>query len=41
MARGIGKQFLLETQYRYLDPSDQSKGLPQPPLELELVQRQL
>ena len=35
MARGIGKQFLLETQYRYLDPSDQSKGLPQPPLELD------
>ena len=30
----IGRQFMKETMYRYLEPSDQRKGLPQPPLEL-------
>jgi SagB-type dehydrogenase family enzyme len=34
MTRGIGRQFLLETQYRYMDVSDQRQGLPQPPLHL-------
>ncbi|MGQ9502057.1 MAG: SagB/ThcOx family dehydrogenase [Anaerolineae bacterium] len=34
MARGIGHQFMVQTYYRYLEPSDQSKGLPQPPLQL-------
>ncbi|MCS7260309.1 MAG: SagB/ThcOx family dehydrogenase [Anaerolineae bacterium] len=34
MARGIGHQFMVQTYYRYLAPSDQSKGLPQPPLQL-------
>lgn len=34
MSDGIGRQFLLETQYKYLGPSAQSRGLPQPPLEL-------
>ena len=29
-----GRQFMKETLYRYLEPSDQRKGLPQPPLEL-------
>jgi SagB-type dehydrogenase family enzyme len=28
----IGRQFMLETTYPYLEESDQSKGLPQPPL---------
>ena len=34
MARGIGKEFMERTQYRHLEASDQSRGLPQPPLEL-------
>ncbi len=34
MTEGIGRQFMLETQYRYMPPSAQSQGLPQPPLEL-------
>ena len=32
--RGIGKEFMEKTRYKYLDESDQMKGLPQPPLEL-------
>jgi SagB-type dehydrogenase family enzyme len=35
MAKGIGKRYLLESQYKSLDPSEQSLGLPQPPLELD------
>jgi SagB-type dehydrogenase family enzyme len=31
---GIGQQFMKETQYRYLETSDQRQGVPQPPLEL-------
>jgi SagB-type dehydrogenase family enzyme len=34
LTRGIGKEFMEKTQYRYMDKSDQNKGLPQPPLEL-------
>lgn len=34
MAPGIGHQFMMQTYYRYLEPSDQSRGLPQPPLQL-------
>jgi SagB-type dehydrogenase family enzyme len=34
MAR-IGREFIKKTQYQYLDPSAQSRGLRQPPLELE------
>lgn len=34
MTEGIGRQFMLETQNRYMHPSAQSQGLPQPPLEL-------
>lgn len=34
MTRGIGKEFMDKTQYKYLEESDQSRGLPQPPLEL-------
>ncbi|MCK9526528.1 MAG: SagB/ThcOx family dehydrogenase [Limnochordia bacterium] len=30
----IGKTFMEKTKFRYLDESDQDKGLPQPPLEL-------
>lgn len=30
-----GKQFLEDTKYQYLTESDQQKGLPQPPLEIE------
>jgi SagB-type dehydrogenase family enzyme len=35
MAR-IGREFIKKTQYQYLDPSAQSRGRPQPPLELEI-----
>jgi len=35
MSRGIGKEFMEKTKYQYLEESDQDKGLPQPPLELE------
>ncbi len=35
MERGIGKEFMEKTQYKYLEKSDQNKGLPQPPLELD------
>lgn len=31
----IGREFIKKTRYEYLDPSAQSRGLPQPPLELE------
>ena len=34
MPKDIGKQFMSQTQLRRLEPSDQSRGLPQPPLEL-------
>ncbi len=34
MTSGIGRQFMKKTQYRHMGPSDQQKGLPQPPLEL-------
>ncbi len=34
MTSGIGRQFMEKTQYRHMGPSDQQKGLPQPPLEL-------
>jgi SagB-type dehydrogenase family enzyme len=34
MTDGIGQAFMEQTQYKYLRPSDQSKRLPQPPLEL-------
>jgi SagB-type dehydrogenase family enzyme len=32
---GIGKEFMEKSQYKYLGESDQNRGLPQPPLELE------
>jgi SagB-type dehydrogenase family enzyme len=32
---GIGAEFMERTKYRYLSPSDQQRGLPQPPLELQ------
>ena len=35
MSKGIGHDFMMRTRYRYLDMSDQMKGIPQPPLELE------
>jgi SagB-type dehydrogenase family enzyme len=31
----IGRQFMERTRYQYLGMSDQQKGLPQPPLEVE------
>jgi SagB-type dehydrogenase family enzyme len=34
MTRGIGNEFMDKTQYKYLEESDQNKGLAQPPLEL-------
>lgn len=36
---GIGNEFLEKTKYKYMDKSDQTKGLPQPPLELEYDKR--
>jgi len=38
MTSGIGRQFMEKTQYRHMVPSDQQKGLPQPPLELAPLQ---
>jgi len=31
----IGKEFLEKTKYKYHTPSDQMKGVQQPPLELD------
>ena len=33
MTETIGRRFMRETEYAFLEPSDQEKGLPQPPLE--------
>ena len=33
MRLGIGDEFIEQTKHKYLDPSDQQRGLPQPPLE--------
>lgn len=33
MADLIGREFMEKTKYQYLPPSDQTQGLPQPPLE--------
>ena len=35
MTSGIGKEFMEKTKYKYLEESDQNKGLPQPDLELK------
>ncbi|UCG02963.1 MAG: SagB/ThcOx family dehydrogenase [Candidatus Heimdallarchaeota archaeon] len=35
MTNDIGKEFMKKTQYKFMDPSAQSKGLLQPPLELD------
>ncbi len=35
MIKEIGKEFMKKTHYKYMEPSNQSKGLPQPPLELD------
>ncbi len=35
MSKGIGREFMELTQYRYLEPSDQVLKKPQPPLEIE------
>jgi SagB-type dehydrogenase family enzyme len=35
MTHGIGHQFMTQTRYRLLEASDQNKGLPQPPLQME------
>jgi SagB-type dehydrogenase family enzyme len=37
MTEGIGKEFMKKTQYEYLEPSDQSKRILQPPIEIEYV----
>ncbi len=34
MEKGIGRVFMEKTQFRYIEETDQMKGLPQPPLEL-------
>lgn len=36
MALDIGKEFMEKTKYKHLSPSDQARGLPHPPVELEL-----
>ena len=33
MAKGIGINFIEKTKYQYAEPSEQERGLPQPPLE--------
>ncbi|TRO49774.1 SagB/ThcOx family dehydrogenase [Candidatus Bathyarchaeota archaeon] len=38
MVRGTGREFMEKTKYKYLDESDQVKGLPQPPLTLPPVE---
>jgi len=35
MTNEIGKEFMKKTQYKFMGPSAQSQGLPQPPLELD------
>jgi SagB-type dehydrogenase family enzyme len=40
MSKGIGHEFMTKTRYRCLDMSDQMKGLPQPPLELEYSEQE-
>lgn len=35
MIKNTGKEFMEKTKYKYLGESDQNKGLPQPPLEME------
>lgn len=35
MSNGIGKEFMEKTKYKYLEESDQDKGLTQPDLELK------
>ena len=35
MSEEIGKEFMKKTQYEFMGSSAQSKGLPQPPLELD------
>lgn len=37
MVKGTGKEFMEKTKYKYLDKSDQVKGLPYPPLALPPV----
>ncbi len=36
MELDTGKEFMEKTKYKYLSPSDQARGLPHPPVELEL-----
>jgi SagB-type dehydrogenase family enzyme len=40
MTAKIGQEFMKKTQYRFLEPSDQRQGLPQPPLEQGFVEAQ-
>ena len=40
MTKGIGHEFMKRTQYRYMGMSDQSRGLPQPPLQTRYDQTQ-
>ena len=35
LTRGIGREFIEKSKYKYLEKSDQSKGISQPPLEQE------
>lgn len=36
MSESTGREFMKKTCYKYLDASDQEKGLPQPPLQVEV-----
>jgi SagB-type dehydrogenase family enzyme len=38
--QNTGKEFMKKTQYRYLPTSNQKRGLPQPPLELDYDESQ-
>ncbi|HWR42931.1 SagB/ThcOx family dehydrogenase [Sporomusa sp.] len=37
MTMEVGKEFMEKTKYKYSSPSDQARGLPHPPVELEIA----
>ena len=41
MVKGIGKKFMHDTQYKHMENSDQSRGLPHPPRAALRSRRQI